>query len=124
MDPIEAIPHRPPVRCVEEMLEATPDHCVARMRAPDAAEPWLIEGLAQTAALLNATAYGETERGMLVQVRRFDIARPPEAGELLTTRVEVIIRLAPVHLLRGEVTDASGAVIASGELKFFVEPNE
>jgi hypothetical protein len=93
------------------------------MRAPDAGEPWLIEGLAQTAALLHATVYGESQRGMLVQVRRFDIVRAPEPGEILTTRVEVILRLAPVHLLRGAVRDAAGSVIAEGELKFFVEPN-
>jgi len=39
-------------------------------------------------------------------------------------RVDVILRLSPVHLLRGEVRDAEGEVIASGELKFYVEPNE
>jgi len=123
MDPIQAIPHRPPIRCVEQLVEASEEHCIALARAPEAWEPWLIEGLAQTAALLNATAYGETERGMLVQVRRFEIARPPRADEQLTMRVDVVIRLSPVHLLRGEVRDAAGDVIATGELKFYVEPN-
>ena len=124
MDPIEAIPHRPPIRCVERLVEATPAHAVAEARAAEAWEPWLIEGLAQTAALLNATAYGETQRGMLVQVRRFDIVRPPRANERLTMRVDVVLRLSPVHLLKGEVRDADGEVIATGELKFYVEPDE
>ena len=124
MDPIQAIPHRPPIRCVERLIEVDKNHAVAMVRAHDAWEPWLIEGLAQTAALMNATAYGETQRGMLVQVRKFTIARPPRRDEQLTMRIDVVLRLPPVHLLSGEVRDETGAVIASGELKFYVEPNE
>jgi len=121
MDPVEAIPHRPPIRCVERLLEADPAAGVAHVRAPGAWEPWFIEGLAQTAAMLNAAAYGETGRGMLVQVRRFAIHRAPRAGELLSARVDVVRRLPPVHLLEGTVRDADGALVAEGELKFYVE---
>ena len=121
MDAIDAIPHRPPIRCVERVVVAAPDHCVAEGRAHDAWEPWIIECLAQTAALLNAAA-GDTGLGMLVQVRRFDFVRPPRAGERLHARVDVILRLPPVHLLKGEVRDDAGERIAGGELKFFVEP--
>jgi len=124
MNPIDAIPHRPPIRCVERMLEASPDHCVAEGRAHDAWEPWIIEALAQTAALLNVDAFGATGRGMLVQVRRFDIVRTPIAGELLHLRMDIILRLPPVHLFRGEARDAQGELIAQGELKFYVEPGE
>ena len=58
VDPIEAIPHRPPIRCVERLIEAGAGHAVAEVRAPDAWEPWLIEGLAQTAAMLDAASDG------------------------------------------------------------------
>lgn len=123
MDPIEAIPHRPPIRCVERLLHADPDHATATGRAPDAWEPWFIEALAQTAAMLNATAFDERGLGMLVQVRKFDIVRAPRPQEALALRVDVLARVAPVHLLRGEVRDERGELLASGELKFYVEPH-
>jgi len=124
MDPIEAIPHRPPIRCVERLDHADSTHAVATGRAPDAWEPWLIEALAQTAALLNATETDATGLGMLVQVRKFDITRAPRVQEPLNLRVDVIVRVPPVHLLRGEVRDEQGELLASGELKFYVGPHE
>ena len=74
-------------------------------------------GLAQTAALLNAEGYGETGRGMLVQVRRFHIRRVPAKGEQLTLRVDLVARLAPLSLMTGRVSSGS-ETLAEGELKF------
>ena len=120
MDPIAAIPHRPPVLCVDRLIEADTEHAVSRGIAREA-EPWLIEGLAQTAALMNAKAYGETGLGMLVQVRRFEVARPPRAGEVLDFRVDLVRLLLPLSLVQGRVQDADGELVASGELKFYLE---
>lgn len=120
VDPIEAIPHRPPVLCVDRLVEADREHAVAEGVAR-AAEPWLVEGLAQTAALMNAKAYGESGLGMLVQVRRFEIVRAPREGEVLEFRVDLVRRLAPLSLMDGRVHGADGEPIASGELKFYLE---
>ena len=123
MDPIAAIPHRPPVLCVDRLIEAGTEHAVSRGVAREE-EPWLIEGLAQTAALLNAQVYGVTGLGMLVQVRRFEIARAPRAGEALDFRVEIVRRLPPLTLMTGRIQGADGALVASGELKFYLEGSE
>lgn len=123
MDPIAAIPHRPPVLCVDRLLAADTEHAVARGVARSE-EPWLIEGLAQTAALMNARIYGKAGLGMLVQVRRFEIARPPREGETLDFRVDLVRLLLPLSLVSGRVQAADGERIASGELKFYLEESE
>ena len=132
-DPIDRIPHRPPIRCVDELLEHSPEHAVARATARHAWEPWLIEGIAQTAALLNAVGYADEHsesgehsepgehRGMLVQVRRFDIIRAPREGEELIYRVDLVARVAPIHLMTGEVHGENGELLGRGELKFYLE---
>jgi len=86
-------------------------------------EGWLVEGLAQTAALLNAEGYNETGKGMLVQVRRFEFFRLPQAGERLTLRVDIVRRLPPLTLSTGRVT-AGSETLAQGELKFYLEVAE
>ena len=123
-DPIDQIPHRPPIRCVDELLEYSPEHAIARATARHAWEPWLIEGLAQTAALLNAVGYADEHKGMLVQVRKFDVTRPPREGEELRYRVDLVARVAPIHLMTGEVHGENGELLARGELKFFLENDE
>jgi len=123
VDPIAAIPHRPPVLCIERLIEADREHAVSRGIARGAA-PWLIEGLAQTAALLNAKVYGVTGLGMLVQVRRFEIARAPREGEPLDFRIDLVRRLPPLTLMTGRVQAADGELVASGELKFYLEGSE
>jgi 3-hydroxymyristoyl/3-hydroxydecanoyl-(acyl carrier protein) dehydratase len=123
MDPIAAIPHRPPVLCIDRLIEADREHAVSRGIAREG-EPWLIEGLAQTAALLNAQVYGVTGLGMLVQVRRFEVARVPREGEPLDFRIEMVRRLPPLTLMTGRVQDADGELVAAGEFKFYLEGSE
>lgn len=114
------IPHRPPILCIDEVVECDKDHAVTISVARGEWEGWLVEGLAQTAAVLNAEAYDETGNGMLVQVRRFDIARPPKAGERLTLRVDIVRRLPPLTLATGRATSGE-ETLAEGELKFYLE---
>lgn len=123
MDPIAAIPHRPPVLCIDRLMHADREHAVSRGIAREG-EPWLIEGLAQTAALLNAKVYGVTGLGMLVQVRRFEVARAPREGEPLDFRIEMVRRLPPLTLMTGRVQDADGELVATGEFKFYLEGSE
>lgn len=98
----------------------------ADARAVDGAlwEPLLVEGLAQTAAILNArhddAGDERVQRGMLVGVRRFTVHRAPRVGERIAFRVDLVRRLAPVTLMQG--TARVGAeIVAAGELKFWVE---
>ena len=82
----------------------------------------LIEGLAQTAAILNSQHDQAPGRGLLVGLRKLSIRRRPAAGEVVHYRVELIRRLAPLVLVRGVATSPTGELFAEGELKFFVEP--
>ena len=58
MDPASVIPHRPPILCIDRIVRVDDEHAVTVQIVPDAWEPWLIEGLAQTAAVLNAQTPG------------------------------------------------------------------
>lgn len=118
---LDRIPHRAPIRCLEDLVEVTTEHTVARGRASFGWEAWLIEGLAQTAALMNAVAYGIEDKGMLVQVRKLSFYRAPIADEPVEYRVELVRMLPPLSLVTGEVRDAAGELIAKGTLKFYVE---
>jgi len=87
-------------------------------------EAIVIEGLAQTACVLNGhhdRGIGRsTGKGMLVEVRKFKVERVPEVGECVDYRVDLIKRLLPLVLVQGEAR-VGADVIAAGELKFFVE---
>jgi len=124
-DPTKWIPHRPPLLCVDRIVEIGDEHAVTELDVRSAWEPFLVEGLAQTAAVLNAHDDKKSGRtaaheGVLVAVRKFEIVRPPRAGERVTLRVDLIRRIAPLTLMRGEVRSGD-EVIARGEMKFYVE---
>lgn len=124
MEPAELLPHRAPILCVDRVVETSAEHAVCEQVARDGWEGWLVEGLAQTTAILDGTERRAAGRGplvgMLVGVRKFAIARTPEPGERVRLRVDVIRRLPPLALVRGEAT-SGGELLASGELKFYME---
>ena len=123
VDPVAAIPHRPPILCVDRLVEADEAHAVTEHTARDDWEPWLIEAIAQTAAVQNAAVFDNPRTGMLVQVKRFAIARRPVPGERLTVRVDVEHRVAAMALVRGTVR-AGDETVASGALKLFVSEED
>lgn len=135
-DPTAVIPHRPPILCIERIVETDLEHAVAERvvregsHVDDRGELWegaLVEGLAQTAAVLNAFADREQGRrsgkGMLVGVRKFDVTRRPRLGERIVFRVELIRRIIPLTLMRCEAR-CGDEVLARGEMKFYVEEEE
>lgn len=92
----------------------------------DCWEPWLVEGLAQTAAVLdgdNRGALAADHKGMLVGVRRFRIERAPLVGETVVFRVDLVKKLGAVTLVDGTAR-VGDEEIARGELKFYVETGE
>ena len=90
-------------------------------RAGDAWEGSLIEGLAQTAAALDARQRGEATPALLVGLRDLVLSRRPRVGERITYRATLLRRLPPLVLVEGEATGDGGEVLARGELKFYVE---
>ncbi len=124
MDPSAVIPHRPPILCIDRIVEVDDEHAITEQVARGSWECWLIEGLAQTAAVLNKhdekRTGAESTKGMLVGVRKFDIIRPPRDGEVVTLRIDLIRRITPLTLMRAEAR-VGDELLASGELKFYVE---
>ncbi len=135
-EPPEAfIPHRPPILCVDEIVEMEEERVVcaglvqAGPHAP-AGEMWeegLIEGLAQAAAVLHGAQRRRRDLppvlGMLVGIRGFAVRRRARAGERVRYAVELVRRLAPFTLLSG-VASVGEEVLARGELKFYQREEE
>ena len=121
------IPHRPPILCIDRILEVDDEHAITEQVVRDNWEGWLIEGLAQTAAVLNEHEEEKSglasSKGMLVGVRKFDITRSPREGETVRMRIDLIRRITPLTLMRCEAR-AGDELLATGELKFYVELTE
>ena len=91
-------------------------------------EGTLIEGLAQTAAILNGFHHSHPlkrnpAKGLLVGVKKFKILRSPQLGDTVQYQVELIRQLPPLILVRGQA-HVGDEPIANGELKFFVQGTE
>jgi len=131
-DPTAYIPHRAPMLAIDTVVSVDDESAVAERRvAPgddvvegELWEPGLVEGLAQTAGVLNGLHEKRTgtrsRKGMLVAVRRFDVARRARVGELVRFRVDLIRRITPLTLMRCVVA-VGEEVLARGEMKFYVE---
>jgi predicted hotdog family 3-hydroxylacyl-ACP dehydratase len=132
LDPASPIPHRFPILCVDSILVADQNRAVAEYLVREGPhvddemmwEVGMIEGLAQTAAVLeNSDEVGlsfERDSGMLVGVRNFTIHRRPRIGERLEWHVEIIRRLGPFLLVTGEAC-CGEELLAEGELRFYRE---
>ena len=122
------IPHRPPILCIDRVLAVSTESAVAECHVNPTQtalwEPALIEGFAQTAAVVNGSQQrptpGATQKGMLVGVRDLQILRLPRGGETIRYEVQLVKKLGALTLFQGRAT-IEGEEIARGSLKFYVE---
>lgn len=131
--PAAFLQHRPPILCIERIVEQGADWVVCLQRVVEGPhvvngslwEGGLIEGLSQTAGVLNGLHLQQgsepAHRGLLVGLRDLRIHGLPQVGEAVRYRIELIRRLEPVTLMRG-VACVDGRTVAEGLLKFFSEP--
>lgn len=139
MSPLDCLPHQPPLRVLERVEHLGPREARASFRVTPGPltrgrELWsgaLIEGLAQTAALLGAALAGgegaepQPIRGLLVGLRKFTLGRAVQAGEEVHCAVSLVTQLGGGVLVQGRATVGEGAgeeVVASGRLQFVMEP--
>lgn len=124
------IHHRPPILCVDRILEFSAEHALCEYEVREGGhvrdgamwEEGLLEGLAQSAAVLQSLPSGATVEGvgMLVGIRKFVIQRAPVIGELVQWRVDLIKRLGPFMLTDCRALSGEEC-FARGELKFYWE---
>jgi 3-hydroxyacyl-[acyl-carrier-protein] dehydratase len=131
MNWLERLPHRPPMRLLEDVTEVTAGQFAVarRVAAPDdfyfqghfPGEPIvpaiiLVEMLAQTGGIAAASAGDASTDGVALRVAALGPFKFPAAagpGSVLEARARVVGRLGRLIKVEGEVT-ADGRVVAVG----------
>ncbi len=129
------IPHRAPIRFIDELIECTEKTAVATVCLGENSfavangfvlETALVECVAQTvAAALGQRAKdsgqsdsGIAAKGMLVSVSNFKIQSRPPPGKQLRIEIRELKRLGLMLRVSGEIS-CDGKSIASGELTLY-----
>jgi 3-hydroxyacyl-[acyl-carrier-protein] dehydratase len=135
-DPREWIPHRPPILAVDAVDVTEPGVRGTGTRAFRADEPLLaghfpgnpvvpgvalIEGIAQTAAIVLLAKAGRGGGGFLADVSRFRFKRPLVPPVAVTYEVEVLGVFGALSKVRGTAI-SGGELAAEGELVLSAEP--
>jgi len=130
------IPQKPPMVMVDHLVELTGTTIATTFLIREDnlfceqgrfREPGLIENMAQTAAAgMGARLSGGGESaplGFIGGIRNLKIVELPQAGQEITTRVTILHQVFDATIVLGEAFLA-GRLIASGELKIFLQRNE
>jgi predicted hotdog family 3-hydroxylacyl-ACP dehydratase len=129
----QLIPHRAPMRWVEELLDCTDTTATAttRFTAEHFAvtngaviETALVECMAQTVAAalgqrMRASGKpGAANNGMLAAVSNFKIHSRPPLDQPLTIEIREVKRLGPMLMISGKISCGT-ELIATGELSLY-----
>ena len=117
------IPHTPPFRFLDALVERDDDGAVFRYRVPAEGDSFalrmfpallLVEALAQAAAAwhgLTAAADGGVEQGVLASVDKVRVHGRPRPGQALRLRVRQRKVFGAMVLLDGQVKSEEGVML-------------
>ena len=129
----QLIPHRAPMRWVEELLACTDTTATATTRFTDehfavangqVMEAALVECMAQTVAaalgqrMRTSGNSGAANNGMLAAVSSFKILTRPPLHQTLTIEVREVKRLGPMLMITGKISCGT-ELIATGDLSLY-----
>lgn len=121
LDPADLLPHRPPALAIDRVLSRSADEADA-LRVATEEDRWegaLIEGLAQTAALL-VRADARAAPPLFVGLRDFVVRRRPRPGEVLRFSVRLERAALPLVRVHGVAAGDDPLPLAEGALSFHV----
>ena len=132
--PIEQlIPHRAPMRWVDELLDCTETTATATARfdrshfavaGAGVIETALVECMAQTVAaalgqrMQTRGGDGAANHGMLAAVSNFKIHARPPLDQMLTIEVREVKRLGPMLMIAGKIS-CGPELLATGDLSLY-----
>ncbi len=129
-DILNAIPHRPPFLFVDEIVEQTGDHIVARKRIDPKEEffkghypdypimPGVLvcECVFQAGAILMSKKYPNLAGQVLVlsRIQNVKFKNPVHPGSVLEIRADYVENIGPAHYMKGKV-QVDGKTVATVE---------
>lgn len=124
----QTLPHRPPFRLVDRLLSTGAGEALALRRVTHddplvghtLPATLIIEGLAQTAALIAGAEVG-VHRGFLVALRGVKVEGQARPGDTIELSAKRTATLGGLHRVEGEAR-VDGVVILRAELTFAIEP--
>lgn len=129
----QLIPHRAPLRWVEELIDCTDTTATATTRFTadhfavtdgQVSEAALVELMAQTVAaalgqrMAASGKSGAVNNGMLAAVSNFKIHARPPLEQTLTIEVREVKRLGPMLMITGKIS-CGAELIATGDLSLY-----
>lgn len=129
----QLIPHRVPMRWVEELIDCTDTTAKATTRftaehfavtGGQVIETTLVECMAQTVAAalghrMRASGQpGAANNGMLAAVSNFKIHTRPPLDQTLTIEIREVKRLGPMLMITGRIS-CDAELIATGDLSLY-----
>lgn len=130
---LEYIPQRPPFVMIDSVYEKGDDFVTSgltiqeeNVMAEDGLfkDGGLIENIAQTAALYAGTKYKDAGEpipvGYIAGIKNVKIFRNPEVGSSIITTTTLTNEMLNIQIVNGEVKDEEGELVASCELRIFI----